>query len=97
MSKTKKEKCKTFSRFDRKIIDRIDGMQSDADFSPYEATKKRTVTTEQLFGDEIYNDLENEDAENEEESSGAGIVIIVLILVIAIVCIGGFFLYKAIS
>lgn len=97
MPKAKKEKSKSFSRYDKNLIDRIDGMQSDADFSPYESTKKHTVTNEQLFGDEIYNELEEEDAANEESSSGAGIVITVLIALIIGICIGGYILYKTMT
>lgn len=97
MSKAKKEKNKTFSRYDKNLIDRIDGMQSDADFSPYEATRKRTVTNEQLFGDEIYNDLEEEDAANEENSSGAGIVIAILIILLIGIGVGGYILYKTMT
>ena len=54
-------KDKTYQRYDKNLLDRIDNMITDADYDPYASTKKRTVSDDELFNDKIYRSPDEED------------------------------------
>ena len=88
-------KNKTYQRYDKNLIDRIDNMKTDADYNPYEATKKHTVTDQELFDAGLYSTPEEEEAEElAQDSSGGGVIALVVVLLVILVAAVGFVVFK---
>lgn len=85
-----KNKFREKNTIDARMIDRIDSINMDTKYNPYEAQKKQTVNDSELFNNELY--LEEDDEGNlltkeEAESSSNSIVPIVVTVVIILVVV----------
>ena len=85
-----KNKFREKNTIDARMIDRIDSINMDTKYNPYEARKKQTVNDSELFNNELY--LEEDDEGNlltkeEAESSSNSIVPIVVTVVIILVVV----------
>ena len=94
------------SRYNQSLLDRIDNMESDKDFNPYNAEKKHTVNHDELFNEEVYmsqdeyeefKDNQKKDDEDETfnnlDDSGSPIAVGIVVAIIIVIVIAGFILF----
>lgn len=79
-----KKKAPNKGTLNSELVQRIDNMDDMSDYNPYQAIKRTTIDTEELFSDENYT-TEDEDSDEIHVSAGkviAGIVIGILAVLI---------------
>ena len=69
-------------RYTQGLLDRIDNMTEENSFSPYEPLKKQNVSTEEMFGDEMYSNPNDEDESSESSMTSIVITIIMVSLIV---------------
>lgn len=72
-----KRKSPNKGTLNSELMQRIDNMDDKLDFDPYQAIKRTTMETDELFNDTTYDNAKNE----EEESGGSSTVIVIGIIV----------------
>lgn len=82
------KKYNRYERYDKALIDRIDSIKSDGDFDPYQATKKRTVSDQEMFDDELYNQYSDTEENNSNDSVIAGLVIAIGVIILGCIIYG---------
>ena len=76
------------------LVDRIDSMKEDRDYSPYAAQRKQTIGVDDAFDENAYytdEELEQFSENNEKDSSNSSVVIITIIVILAVLGAGAYF------
>lgn len=99
MSK-KYKPSKTLSRYNQSLLNRIDNMDRDSEYNPYNARKKTTMTEDELFDNHEYLEEDEVQAEIEKSSkvSASSIIVPIVVIILLLETIGGLiFLFKSIA
>lgn len=78
-----KERRNQYSRYDQKLLDRIDNMKSASDYSPYDPIKKQSMSNNDLFDNEMYDDANKDITEADGKLPVWQIALAVVLLVVA--------------
>jgi hypothetical protein len=81
-----KRKSPNKGTLNSELMQRIDNMDDKMDFDPYQAIKRTTMETDELFNDDTYDKSKEEE---DESSGGSAVVIGVIVGIMMAVTLGG--------